>query len=174
MQLLQVIEAECDGAIVDTLAARAGLDRSATRQALRVLLPELGRSIRAACGRQHGAAAVREAAGDERHRRYLEDPAALAEPAAAADGERVLSAVLDPDERRELAARATAASPARQAQVEKLMPLVASLAMAAIGRQIEAPAPGIPWFGSREGDHFDAPLLDAVTGLFESENRSGR
>jgi hypothetical protein len=136
-----------------------------------MLLPELGRAIRKACDSRRGAAALRAAAGDDRHRRYLEDPAALADPGAAADGERVLAAVLDADERRELTRRATAASPADEAHIKALMPLAANLAAAAIGRELDAPSPGIPWFGSRQTDHFDAPLVNAVAALFEDRSR---
>jgi hypothetical protein len=174
MRPLQMIEAAGGAAIVDVLAAEAGLDRDAASRALGVLLPELGQAILEACNGRHGARAARGAANDERYRRYLEHPAALAEPVAAVNGERVLNAVLDAGEHRRLAARAAAASFADQARVEQLMPLAASLAMAAIGRRLEAAWPGIPWFGSRQSDHFDAPLVNALAALLAARERRSR
>jgi hypothetical protein len=41
--------------------------------------------------------------------------------------------------------------------------------MAALGQKLRDPAPGLPWFGSRPGDRFDAPLLNALTALFEQD-----
>ena len=46
------------------------------------------------------------------------------------------------------------------------------LAMAALGRQLREPSPEIPWFGTGPGDHFDAPLLNALTALFEQHEES--
>ena len=39
--------------------------------------------------------------------------------------------------------------------------------MAAIGQRLRERSPQIPWFGTRPGDHFDAPLLNALAALFE-------
>jgi hypothetical protein len=49
----------------------------------------------------------------------------------------------------------------------RLLPLVATLAMAALGQRLREPSPEIPWFGTHPGDRFDAPLLNALTALFE-------
>jgi hypothetical protein len=170
MNLLETIRSAGEGAIVPNLAAQAGVDRSAGEEGLRALLPELGRAIRRAGEGGAGTPALEAALRDERHARYLDDPAALRDPAAAANGERVLAEVLDGGERDRLVRRVAAATPPSEGQVRKLLPLVATLAMAALGRELRAPTPEIPWFGTRESDHFDAPLLNALAALFEQHD----
>jgi hypothetical protein len=42
--------------------------------------------------------------------------------------------------------------------------------MAALGQKMRDASPGLPWFGSRPDDRFDAPLLNALTALFEQDD----
>jgi hypothetical protein len=170
VKLYDVIRSARSGAIVKALATQAGLEASEAEQALRALLPELGRAIRRAREQRGSVPAVRAALWDERYALYLEDPAALGEPAAVADGERVLADALDVEQRRRLVDRVAAAIGPDEGKVAKLLPLVATLAMAALGQQLREPSPGIPWFGTRPDDHFDAPLLNALAALFEHED----
>jgi hypothetical protein len=166
VELLEVIRTSGGGEIVRTLAGRAGLDQSETEEALAALLPELGRAIERAGRSRSGAAAVHAAMRDERYWRYLEQPATLAEPAADEDGERVLSEVLDEDDRGDLVRRVAAAIGPDEGEVRRLLPPVAALAMAALGQRLRDPSPEIPWFGTRPDDRFEAPLLKALAGLF--------
>jgi hypothetical protein len=168
VQLLEIIRAEGDGAILRQLALTTGVDQSATEQALAALLPELGQAIQRAGHSRSGAAAVHAAMHDERYRRYLEQPATLGEPQAILDGERVLDEVLDDDERGDLIRRVAAETLPDEGEVRKLLPQVAALAMAALGQRLRDPArwPEIPWFGTRPQDHLDAPLLKALAVLF--------
>ena len=106
---------------------------------------------------------------DERYARYLVDPEALRGPDAVADGERVLLEILDDEQRAELIRDAAAATDADQDRARMLLPLVTTLAMAALGRHLRELSPEIPWFGTDPSDHFDEPLLDALTVLFEQD-----
>ena len=169
MKLFDIIRSAGGGEIVNALAAEAGLQAPQAEQALRALLPELGRAIRGTGESRSGAAAVHNAMHDERYARYLEDPAALSEPAAVADGERVLLEVLDDRERGELVRRVAAAIGTGEGQVRKLLPLVAALAMAALGQRLREPSPEIPWFGTHPQDRFDEPLVNALARLFGSD-----
>lgn len=171
MKLFDIIRSAGEGAIVANLAATAGLDQRQAEEALRALLPELGRAIERAGGSRTGAAAVRAAMRDERYRRYLEQPAALAEPAAVEDGERVLGEVLDQGDRDELVRRVAATIGPDEGEVRKLLPQVAALAMAALGERLRdpAPSPEIPWFGTGPQDRFEAPLLKALSAMFGYE-----
>jgi hypothetical protein len=168
--LFEIIRTAGKGEIVRALAAEAGLDQSQAEQALRALLPEIGRAVRRTGESRSGAAAAHAAMGDERYQRYLDDPAALREPSATQDGEHVLSDLLDDEERGQLVRRVAAGIEPHEDAVRALLPLVAALAMGALGRQLREPSPGIPWFGTRRGDHFDAPLLEALTALFEHQD----
>ena len=172
MKLYDIIRSAGGGEIVDALAEQADTSRDRAEQALRLLLPDLGRAIRRTAESRTGAPAVHAAMRDERYARYLEHPPSLRESAAAADGERVLTEVLDDEQREELVRDSAAAIDADEATVRKLLPLVATVGMAALGQQLREPSPEIPWFGTHQGDHFDAPLLTALTALFEQDEES--
>ena len=171
MKLYDVIRSAGGGEIVDSLAREAELSRDQAERALRLLLPDIGRAIRRTAESRTGAPVVHAAMQDERYARYLEDPEALLEPAAAEDGERVLIEVLDDEQREEIVRGTAAAINADEHRVRKLLPLAATLAMAALGQQLREPSPRIPWFGTRPGDRFDAPLLDALAALFGHDDK---
>lgn len=172
VKLYETIRAAGGGEIVAELAKDAGVGRDQAEQALRTLLPEFGRAIRRTGESRTGAPAVHAAMRDERYARYLDHPAALREGAAAADGERVLAEVIDEAQRNELIRAAAAAVQAEEAAVRRLLPLIATLAMAAIGERLRKESPQIPWFGTRPDDQFGAPLLDALAAMFEREDDS--
>jgi hypothetical protein len=158
--------------MVEAVARQAQVSRDQAERALRVLLPDLGRAIRRTAESPTGAPAVHAAMRDARYARYLEAPEALREPGAVADGERVLVEILDDQQRAELVREATVAIGAGEDRARTLLPLVATLAMAALGRKVREPSPEIPWFGTNPDDHFDAPLLNALTALFEQHEES--
>jgi hypothetical protein len=170
VKLLDVIRSAGGGRFVAALASRAGATPGEAEEALRAMLPEIGRAIRRTGESGSGAAATSAAMHDERYARYLEQPEALSEPAAVTDGERVLADVLHDAERAELIRRVAACIRPSEEQVRSMLPLVATLAMAALGQNLRDATPGILWFGSRPGDRFDAPLLNALTALFEQED----
>jgi hypothetical protein len=174
MSLYDVIRSADDGEIVGALARQAGVSREQAERALRVLLPDIGRAIRRTAEGRTGVPAVRAAVRDERYARYLEDPEALRAPGAIADGERVLLEVLDDQQREEIVRGAAAAIDADEDRARGLLPLIATLGMAALGRHLREPSPRIPWFGTDPSDHFDEPLLDALTALFEQDEDSSR
>lgn len=170
VKLYETIRAAGGGEIVAELAKDAGVGRDQAEQALRTLLPEFGRAIRRTGESRTGAPAVHAAMRDERYASYLDHPAALREGAAAADGERVLEEVMDEGRREELVRDAAAAIQVDEASMRRLLPLVATLAMAGIGQQLREQSPEISWFGTRQDDHFDAPLLNALAAMFEQED----
>ncbi len=177
MEPLDVLKSAEGGEIVSNLAAAAGIAPSAAEEALRALLPELGRALRRTGESRSGAAAVHAAMGDRRYARYVESPATLKEPAAAEDGERVLDEILDDDDRRALVRRIAAATAPDEGEVRELLPRAAALAVAVLGGRLRDPeassdpnsSPKIPWFGTRQDDRFEAPLLNALARLFEAE-----
>jgi len=170
VKLFDTIRAAGGGEIVATLAAKAGIGPDEAEEALRALLPEIGRAIRRTEESGSGAAVVSAAMHDERYARYLEQPETLGEPAAVADGEQVLEDALDDDERGDLIRRVAAEIGPDEEEVRTLLPLVAALAMAAVGEKLRDRSPSLPWFGTRPGDRFDAPLLNALTALFEPDD----
>jgi hypothetical protein len=172
VSLYDVIRSAGGGEIVEALARQAQVSRDQAERALRILLPDLGRAIRRTAESRTGAPVVHAAMGDERYARYLEEPEALREAGAEADGERVLAEILDDEQRDELVRDAAGAIGSGEDRARALLPLVATLAMAALGQKMREPSPKIPWFGTGAGDHFDASLLDALTALFEQHEES--
>jgi hypothetical protein len=81
----------------------------------------------------------------------------------------VLLDVLDDGARSELVRRVAAAIGQGEGQVRKLLPLVAALAMAALGQRLREPSPEIPWFGTHPEDRFDEPLVNALARLFGAD-----
>ena len=79
---------------------------------------------------------------------------------------------MDEAQRHELVRNAAAAARADEAAVSRLLPLTATLALAAIGERLREESPQIPWFGTRPDDQFGAPLLDALAAMFEHEDES--
>ena len=169
MKLFDAIRSAGKGEIVATLAKEAGIERGEAEQALRKLLPELGRAIRRRGESRPEAPAIDAALRDEGYARYLDDPAALGEPAAAASGERVLAEVLDHGQRQDMVRGVATAIGQSEGAVRTMLPLVATLAIAALGREVREPSPGIPWYGTRPSDRFGAPLLNALAALFEQD-----
>lgn len=174
MKLFDAIRAAGGGKFVAALASKAGITPDEAEEAMRALLPEIGHAIRQTEESGSGAAVVSAAMHDERYARYLEQPDALSEPAAVTDGERVLEDVLDDDERGQLIRRVAAAIGPNEEEVRDMLPLVATLAMAALGEKLRDPSPEVPWFGTRPGDRFEAPLLNALTALFEQDEDQPR
>jgi hypothetical protein len=174
MKLFDMIRSAGGGQFVDALAKQAGIQPGEAEEAMRLLLPEIGQAIRQTEESGSGATAVSAAMHDEHYARYLGQPEALGEPAAVSDGARVLGDVLDDDQRAALIRRVAATIGPTESQVGKLLPLVATLAMAALGQQVRAPSAGMPWFGSRPGDRFDAPLLNALADLFGQAEDSSK
>jgi hypothetical protein len=174
VSLYDVIRSAGDGAIVGALAKQTGVSRDQAERALRTLLPELGRAIRRTAASPTGAPAVHAAMRDERYAHYLKDPEALGEPGALTGGERVLLEILDDEQREELIRGTAAAIDADEDRARTLLPPVATLAMAALGQQLREPSPEIPWFGTDPSDQFGAPLLDALTALFEYHEETSK
>ena len=167
MTLYEIIRSAGQGKFLAALGAKAGIGQDEAAEALRAMLPEIGSAIRATEESGSGAAAMVAAMHDERYGRYLEQPATIKESQAIEDGERVLDDVLEEDERNQLIRRVAAAIGPNEGEVRTMLPLVATLAMAALGQRLRDATPEMPWFGSRPDDKFDGPLINALTALFE-------
>lgn len=170
MKLFDTIRSAGGGKFVAALASQAGIEPAEAEEALRAMLPEVGSAIRRAEESGSGAAVVVDAMHDERYARYLDRPEALSEAGAVSDGERVLKGVMDDHQRSEVIGRVGTGTGRNKDEIRTMLPLVATLAMAALGQKGREPSTEIPWFGTRSGDRFGAPLLNALTALFERDD----
>jgi len=172
MSLLETIYA-APGDVIGELAERAGLERSRTEQALRALVPEIGRAMRgAAASRAASAPAVHAITRNGRYERYLDQPAALHEPAALDSGRELLHDLFGGrEEAREIADGVAPAVGADPDAIAHLLPLVTTLAAGALSRELRATAPTSGHVGA-QGEAHGAPLARALASLFGDEEGS--
>lgn len=135
MNLLDTILNAQGGGVVQQLADRFGLDQGAATSAIQSLLPGLTAGLQQNATQPGGLEALLGALTQGNHQRYLENPATLAHPAAAEDGKAILGHVLGtPDASRALAGQAATQTGLDPAVLKQMLPVVASLAMAALSR----------------------------------------
>lgn len=172
MSLLETIHA-APGDVVGELARRAGIERSQTEQALRALVPEVGRAMRrAAESRTPTAPAVHAITRNGRYERYLDQPAALHEPAALDHGRQLLHDLFGGrEEARELADGVAPSVGAEPDAIAHLLPLVTTLAAGALSREVRTTTPTSAHVGA-QGEEHGAPLARALASLFGDEDVS--
>jgi hypothetical protein len=134
MDLLQTILNAQGGQAVDQLGQHVGLDRDQTVSALQHLLPALAGGIAHNASQPGGLDSLLGALAGGGHQAYLDNPASLA--GAADDGNGILGHVLgSKDVSRQVAAAASAQTGIGADVLKKMLPLVASLAMAALSQR---------------------------------------
>jgi len=164
MDLLQTILNAQGGQAVDQLGRQVGLGRDQTVSAIESLLPALAGGLARNATQPGGLDSLLGALAGGAHSQYLDNPAALGDPATVQDGNGILGHILgtDKDVSRQIASRASAQTGIGADVLKRLLPLVASLAMGAMSKRVTQPAaaPGAP--ASAGGGLLDmlAPMLD--------------
>jgi hypothetical protein len=134
MDLLQTILNAQGGQAVDQLGQHVGLDRDQTVSALQHLLPALAGGIAHNASQPGGLDSLLGALSGGGHQEYLNNPASLA--GATDDGNGILGHVLgSKDVSRQVASAASAQTGIGADVLKKMLPLVASLAMAALSQR---------------------------------------
>jgi hypothetical protein len=143
MNILDVIMNARDGAAVRQLGSEVGLGEEQTASALSALVPALAAGFQRNLQSPDGLAGLASALSAGTHQRYIDDPAALSDQAAVADGNGILGHVLGSKEvSREIAGRAAAQSGISAETLKRMLPLAATLMMGAFSKQ-SAGAPGV-------------------------------
>lgn len=133
MDLLQSILNSQGGQVVDQLGQQNGLDRSQTVAAIESLLPALAGGMAQNASQPGGLESLMSALTSGGHERYLEDPSALANPAAVQDGNGILGHLLgSKDVSRQVAAQASAQTGISPDILKAMLPMIASIAMGAL------------------------------------------
>jgi hypothetical protein len=136
MDLLQTILNAQNGTAVDQLGQQLGLDRAQTVSAIQGLMPALAGGLAKNASAPDGLAGLEAALTGGAHARYLENPAALAHPEAIEDGNGILGHLFGTKEvSRQVAANASAQTGIGADILKKMLPMVASLAMAALAQR---------------------------------------
>lgn len=136
MDLLDTILKSANGDVVGQMAARLGSSQTDTQAALSQVLGVLGKGVARNAAATGGLEALASALGKGGHSKYLDDPSALAAPAATADGNGILGHILgSKDASRAVAARVAGKAGVSEDLVKKLLPLAAAAMMGALAKQ---------------------------------------
>ena len=141
MSLLDTILNTNDGRAVDDLGRTVGLDRDQTMSAIQGLLPALAGAMAANAAKPGGRESLEAALTRGGHERYLDNPAQIGEPDAVEEGNGILGHLFgSKDVSRQVANGAAAQTGIGADVLKRMLPMLASLAMAALAqRAVRAP-----------------------------------
>jgi hypothetical protein len=173
MNILEAVVGAQGGGAVNQLAAQFGLDPAQAQSAVAALMPALAAGLQRNMATDQGLAGLTAALTRGNHQAYLEDPGVLAQPASTQDGNAILGHVLgSKDASRAVAAKAAQRTGIDPAVLKKMLPLVATLAMAAMSRQSKTAGGGVAagaglasMLGPLLDRDRDGSIIDDVGGL---------
>lgn len=168
MNILNAILGAGDGRTVGALAKQFGLSDDQASSALGTLLPALAGGLQRNVTQEGGLDALIGALTSGQHGRYLDDPSLLGGADTIADGNAILGHILGTkDVSRAVASNAAATTGIGEEVLKKMLPVIASLAMAALSRQTAAAGPS--------GQVSEASMTDSIGGLasFLDINKDG-
>jgi hypothetical protein len=170
------------GGAARQLGQQFGLDEGQTQSALGALLPSLAGAVQQNTRGIGGLDGLIGALSGGQHARYLEQPELLGEPGTTEDGNGILGHLFGSKEvSREVASRASAQTGIGADVLKQMLPLVASLLMGGLAKQMSrggggAAMPGATSFGSPGARGAPAAqgggLLDMLTPMLD-RNQDG-
>jgi hypothetical protein len=177
MNILDTIMQAGNGAAVRQIGSQLGLDEAQTASALSALVPALSAGLLQNAQTPDGLSGLVAALSSGRHQRYVESPAVLGSAETVADGNGILGHILGSKDVSRRVAAATGAQTGLGADVMKrMLPLVATLVMGAMSRQVgaaggpsQATAPGtgglLEMLGGALDSNRDGTSIDDITGM---------
>ena len=136
MNLLETLLNGQNGAVVRQMASRFQLDEGQAKSAMGALIPALGQGLGRNAGSAEGLDSLIGALSRGQHSRYLDDPSALAQPAAVEEGNGILGHIFGSKEvSRQVADRASTQSGVDSGILKQMLPVLASAAMGALSKQ---------------------------------------
>jgi hypothetical protein len=174
MPLLRTIRAARGGEATRRLGQQFGLGESEIEQAIQAIVPQLAHALRRLAESRTGAPVVHALMEEENYARYIDEPDALKEPQARADGDRVLEEILEGRyQRREITRIAANDSKLTEETIARLMPYIAVVTMGALGRSINEPSPSTPdRFETDQDDPCDDPIARVLASFFGEDDVS--
>ena len=152
MDLLQTILNAQNGQAVDQLGRNFGLNRDQTVAAIQQLLPALAGGLATNAAQPGGLASLEAALTGGHHASYLDDLSRLSRPEAVADGNGILGHVLgSKDASRQVATHAAAQTGIGADVLKKMLPMIASMAMAALAQRAMRGSSGNVQLGQTAG-----------------------
>jgi hypothetical protein len=139
MNLTDLLESAGGSQSIAKLAAQFGLDTADAGKLIGALSPALVKGMQKQTVSPDTRAGLERAIQSERHQRYLDEPELLADEEARKDGNGILGHLFgSKDVSRDVAARAAEDTGIDAALIRKALPIVAGLAMGAMGRKAGA------------------------------------
>ena len=168
MNILNAILGAGDGQAVGALAQQFGLSNDQASSALSALLPALAGGLQRNVTQQGGLESLVGALTSGQHGRFLDNPSLLGRRHAVSDGNAILGHILGTkDVSRAVASNAAATTGIGEDVLKKMLPVIATLAMAALSRQTASTGP--------PGQMSAASMTDNIGGLasFLDMNKDG-
>jgi len=136
MSILETLLSSAGGGAVKQAARQFGIDSAAAESLLQQLVPALAGGMQRNLAQGNGAQALQQALAAGNHQRYVDDPAALQEPATREDGNAILGHLLGSKEvSRNVASQAAAQTGLDAGLIKKFLPIVAAATMGAVSKQ---------------------------------------
>jgi hypothetical protein len=131
---------------IEQIAKQFGLNEKQARGAVESLIPSLTRGLQHRTSGEIGLNDVLDALGQGKHSRYLDEPETLGRPETIDDGNAILGHIFgNKDVSRSVAKHAGEQTGLGSSLMKKMLPIVASMVMASLGKKIfgggAAPAP---------------------------------
>lgn len=158
--------------VLEQLARSTGIDPKDARGAMEALLPSVARGIERNASNPGGLDALAGALSKGGHARYLDQPESLAEPSTVADGKAVLGHIFgSKDVSRNVAAHAAGETGLDSGLLRKLLPVVASVAMAALSKNSNG-GQQLQGSGSQGSDLLGSVLGSVMRGMTDQKQGS--
>ncbi|MCB1857390.1 MAG: DUF937 domain-containing protein [Gammaproteobacteria bacterium] len=139
MNILEMMLGGQDAGQLGRLAGQFGIDEGQARSALEQLVPALSRGMRRNVQSSEGLESLTRALEQGNHRRYVEDPGALADPHTVDDGNAILGHLFGSKKvSREVAGRAAAQTGLDSGLLKQMLPIIASMMMGSMSSQAQA------------------------------------
>ena len=168
MNILNAILGDGDGRAVGALAQQFGLSNDQASSALGALLPALAGGLQRNVTQQGGLESLVGALTSGQHGRFLDNPSLLGADTSVSEGNAILGHILGTkDVSRAVASNAATTTGIGEDVLKKMLPVIATLAMAALSRQTAS--------AGSAGQMSAASMSDNIGGLasFLDMNKDG-
>ena len=162
MNLFDLVMGDDNNAAVRQVANQFGLDEQQARGAIGQLLPSLQRGMQRNTSGEKGLDELLAAIEKGSHQRYIDEPDILSRPESSQDGNNILGHIFgNKDVSRNVANNAAKETGLSSGLLKKMLPVVASIAMGAMSKQVFGGSTRGRSVQSRESRGLVASLLDS-------------
>lgn len=137
MNILDLLLSNENKSALDEISRNFGLNDQQTRNAVEGLIPALSRGMQKNTAGEQGMDDLLDALRTGKHSQYMEQPNTLSQPGATEDGNGILGHLFGSKQvSRDVAAQVSKQSGISSTILKKMLPVVASLVMGAVSKQV--------------------------------------